>query len=521
MFFAATDAAVKLATAEGPHLPMGDLIVFIIYLAMVVGLGCFCFRFSKSSEGFMAAGRSLPGWAVGLSIFGTYVSSISFLANPGSAYAGNWNAFVFGLSLPIAALIAVKWFVPYYRKSGYISAYENLEDRFGPWARTYVLACYLLTQLARMGIIMYLVALVIHPLTGWSLYMIISVTGVLVTFYTLLGGIEAVVWTDAIQSIVLTLGAIVSIVVILMGMPEGPGQVFEIAWESNKFSLGSFGASVAAPTFWVTLIYGLFINLTNFGIDQSYVQRYITAKTDRQAGQSVWLGAMLYLPISALLFFIGTGLFAYYQVNTNLIPAEIAQTLKPDQFFPYFIAHQLPTGLTGLLIAAVFAAAMSSVDSSLNSSATLVLCDIYKRYIRPDVGEKESMRVLYTTTLIWGAVATAIGLILAATIEKEALSVWWTIAGVFSGGMLGLFLLGMISRTARNPEAIIAVLIGILSIAWMLLSNSGYWPESLGGIKSPFYKHMITVVATTTIVLVGLLLAKILGRKAIKTAKTS
>jgi SSS family solute:Na+ symporter len=461
----------------------------------------------------MAAGRSLPGWAVGLSIFGTYLSSISFLANPGKSLAHNWNPFVFSLSLPIAAWVAVRWFVPFYRRTGEISAYSHLESRFGPWARLYALICYLLTQLVRVGAILYLVALALSPLLGWDEWTIILLTGVLVTVYTLLGGIEAVIWTDVVQSIVLTGGMVVCVVLILSGMPEGPGQVFSIALEHDKFSLGSLGASVAVPTFWVVLLNGIVINLQNFGIDQSYVQRYITARNDREAKRSVWLGALLYLPISAILFFIGTGLYAFYRARGwTLISTEDGVRfanaggglLEADKVFPWFIVQEVPEGVTGILIAAVLAAAMSSVDSSLNSSASLVLRDIYQRFFRKEAGEKESMRVLHRSTLVFGAFGTIVALALIGV--PSVLDAWWKLSSIFSGGMLGLFLLGLISCKARNPQAVTAVCVGVLSIIWMTLSLLPLWPEELSGVRSPFHGFLITVVGTATILLVGLLL---------------
>lgn len=481
-------------------LPILDGIVIIAYLAGVMLLGCWFVRKSRSTEEFMVAGRSLPGWAVGMSIFGTYVSSISFLANPGKSYDTDWNPFVFSLSLPLAAWIATKYFVPFYRRSGQISAYNHLEARFGPWARTYALVCYLLTQIARMGTILYLVALALSPLTGWSITTIILVTGVLVTIYTLLGGIEAVIWTDVIQSIVLTGGILVCIILILIRMPEGPGQVFVVASEHGKFGLGELGLSLTKSTFWVVLFYGLFINLNNFGIDQSYVQRYATAKTDRDAVRSVWLGGLLYLPVSALLFFIGTALFAFYTAQPELLPEAGVGGIKGDAVFPHFIVTQLPAGATGLLIAAVMAAAMSSVDSSLNCSATLILCDIYKRYIRPDADERRSMRVLYTTTLVWGLLGT--GMALAMIQVQSALDAWWKLAGIFSGGMLGLFLLGIMSRSARNINAVIGVVFGVLVISWM-----AFFPRTAdapAGWRSPFHGYLTIVFGTTAILIIGL-----------------
>jgi SSS family solute:Na+ symporter len=491
------------------NLPIVDMLVLFVYLSGVVVFGSWFVKKSRTTEGFMAASRSLPGWAIGLSILGTYVSSISFLALPGNAYGGNWNSFVFSLSLPLAAIVASKFFIPYYRKSNEISAYSHLEHRFGPWARTYTMIMYLLTQLARMGTIMYLVALAIAPLTGWNVVNIILVTGILVTLYTLLGGIEAVIWTDVVQTIVLITGAVVCLILMFLGMPEGPGHIFEIAQTHQKFSWGSFSLNFSESTFWVVLVYGLVINLQNFGIDQNYVQRYITAKSNKAASNSVWIGALMYIPISAVFFFIGTALFAFYQAQPDLLAASPTPIEKADQVFPYFIVSQLPTGMVGLLIAAIAAAAMSSVDSSLNSSATILLSDIYKRYIRKDANEKQSMRFLHIATLIWGLLGTLIAL---AMIRVEnVLDAWWQLAGIFSGGMLGLFLLGLISRKAGNAAAATGVVIGILLIVWMTFSSQ--LTGNLTMFRSPFHNLMTIVIGTLAILLIGLVISRFKTKK--------
>ena len=296
-----------------------DLAVLVIYFVLLVGAGFYFRKRSASVEGFTVANRSLPGWVCGLSIFGTYLSSNTFIGVPGKAYGENWNGFVFSLSLPISAYIAVKWFVPFYRKNAGLSAYEHLEKRFGPWARMYAVACYLLTQISRVGTIMFGVAVGLSALTGWELETIIIVSGIAVTLYTLLGGIEAVIWTDAIQSIILTLGAIFVVVLILTGMPEGAGQALTLASEAEKFSLGDMGLSFASSTVWVMLLYGIFINLTNFGIDQNFVQRYHAADSEKAAGRSVWMGALLYMPVALMFFFIGSILFSYYQAHPALL----------------------------------------------------------------------------------------------------------------------------------------------------------------------------------------------------------
>ena len=516
-------------------LPTLDIAVLVVYLAAVVAFGCWFVRRSGSTRQFMAAGGALPGWAVGLSIFGTYLSSNTFIGVPGKAFGTNWNFFVFSLSLPIAVVAASRVFVPFYRRSGEISAYHHLEKRFGPWARTYAGICYLLTQLARVGSILFGVSLALQALTGWPIAPIILVAGALVTLYTLLGGIEAVIWTDVAQSIVLMGGAVVVACMLVFGMPGGPGDAVSIAAEHDKFSLGSFAPDFTTSTFWVVMLYGIFINLNNFGIDQSFIQRYHTARSDAAARRSLWFGALLYVPISLLFFFIGSSLFSYYtarpemladvkrqvaaeqletkgvQVGTAAYEAKLAETAEGltdkdigDKVLPHFIVRKLPGGLAGLLIAAILAAAMSSIDTSLNSSATIVLADVYRRYIRPQAGERESMRVLRGTTLLVGALGT--GTALAMIGVKSVLDAWWKLSGIFAGGMLGLFLLGMIARKARSATAATGVTVGVLVILWMTFSPESALPAVL---QSPFHANMITVIGTLTIFLVGLAISEL------------
>ncbi|MGH2642614.1 MAG: sodium:solute symporter family transporter, partial [Chitinophagaceae bacterium] len=314
-----------------------DLIVFFIYLIGITVFGGSFFKKDRSSSSFTLGEKNIPAWVIAMSIFATFVSSISFLALPGNAYLTNWNAFVFSLSIPLALWIAVKYFVPLYRRINSPSAYTFLENRFGPWARIYVSICYLLTQIMRVGTILYLLALAFHAIIGWNIVAIIIVTGIVVALYSLLGGFQAVVWTDAIQGILLISGALVSAVYLLFNMPHGIGQLFSIAAENHKFSLGSFSSSLAEPTFWVVLVYGIFINLQNYGIDQNYVQRYMASKTEKDAKKSAFWGGMIYVPVSAVFIFIGTALFSFYHAGTHRLPAAIEHSGMSDRIFPYFI----------------------------------------------------------------------------------------------------------------------------------------------------------------------------------------
>ena len=473
-----------------------DIIVFLLFTGGVVAFGCSFFKKKGTSEEFTSAGRSLPGWVVGMSIFATYVSSISYLGYPGKAFSGDWNAFVFSLSIPIASYFAARYFVPFYRSQDSISAYSFLENRFGPWARIYASSCYLLTQIARTGSILYLLALPMNVLLGWHIQTIIVVTSVAIVLYSMLGGMKAVIWTEAIQGIILIGGALVCMFILLFDMPGGPVQTFSIAMEDGKFSLGSFGSSLSESTFWVCLIYGIFTNLQNYGIDQSYVQRYHTAKNEKEAKFSALFGGYLFIPVSAVFFMIGTGLYAFYKVHPGILPDGVGA----DYVFPFFIVNELPVGLTGLLIASIFAAGMSTIATSVTSSSTIILTDYYQRF-RKHAGNRERMLVLKLSSV--GVGVAGILVAFAFMSVQSALDAWWALASIFSGGMLGLFLLGYISRKARNFDAVLGVVCGVILVCWIVIS--------------PFlHANLAIVFGTLLIFLVGFLSANLLNKRRCK-----
>ena len=470
-----------------------DFIVFFVFVGGVALFGCsFYFKSKTGASAFTKAEGDLPTWVVGMSIFATFVSSISFLGLPGGAYAGNWNQLVFSLSIPFATWLAAKIFIPLYRSLNSVSAYHYLETKFGYWARAYVGVCYLLTQLARIGSILLLLAIPINTMFGWDISTIIIVTGVITLIYSLLGGIAAVVWTDAIQGIILIVGAVVCAILLTFDMPEGPKQLFEIAAEHKKFSLGSFSLALNQPTFWVVFIYGLFTNLQNYGVDQNYVQRYMTAKSTAEAVKSTLFGGLLYIPVSLVFVYIGTALFSYYTAQPELLPAGVTG----DKVFPYFIVHGLPTGLTGLVIASLFSAGMSTIATSINSSATIVLTDFFKKFYKGQNSDKKDMTVLYATSFLVGAIGIVVGLLMMKV--EGVLDAWWKLASIFSGGMLGLFLLGLVCKSIKKINGVIAVAVGLAVIAWM-------------SFLAPLHTYLTIVLGTTAIFLTGFVLTKITG----------
>lgn len=505
-----------------------DIAVVIVYLLAMLLVGFYFSRRNENAERFTRASGRIPGWAVGLSIYATFLSSNTFLGVPGKTFGADWNVYVFSLSMPFAAWVAAKYFVPFYRKSGEISAYTHFENRFGPWARTYAVVCFLLTQIARMGSVFFGIALTLQALTGYDMSIIMTVVGICIVIYTVMGGIEAVIWTEVVQAIIKTSGALLILYLIITNMPGGITQIMRIGHASHKFSLGSFKPDFTHATFWVILLYGFFINLNNFGVDQNYVQRYHTAGSEKEARKSIWICVAMYLPASLIFCVIGACLFAYYDVHPALTEilrrqaaveragagasaahlAAIAKTLKPadygDKVLPYFMVTKVPVGIAGIIISAILSAAMSTISSGMNASATVFSVDIYKRYFKPSVNEKQKLRVLHIATVVFGIGGMAAGIAMIGI--KSVLDVWWLLSGIFASGMLGLFLLGIVSRRTGNHQAMIATCIGILVVLWMTFPS--IIPAQYSFLRSALDVNMIIVVGTLAIFLCGLLLTR-------------
>ena len=510
-------------------LPVFDISIIIVYLLAMIGVGFYFSKRNKNSVQFTSASGKIPGWAIGLSIYATFLSSNTFLGVPGKAFGGNWNAFVFSISMPLAAWVASKYFVPFYRSTGEISAYTHLEKRFGPWARTYAVICFLLTQFARMGTIFFGIALSLQALTGFSMSSIMIIMGISIIIYTVLGGMEAVIWTEVAQGIIKTLGALLILFLVVKEIPGGFSKVFEIARSDHKLSLGSSSLNFTESTFWVILFYGFFINLNNFGMDQNYIQRYHTARSAKQASKSVWLCVAMYVPASLLFFIIGTALYSFYQLHPALIESvklqaaaerlpdivpvneidQLATSLKPadyaDKVLPHFMVTKVPTGLAGLIVSALLSAAMSTISSNMNASATVFTMDIYKKYFKPGINDKQQLFVLHVATVVFGLIGLGTGLAMIGA--RSLLDTWWELSGIFAGGMLGLFLLGLISRQTRNAEALTATIIGVVVILWMTFS--GRLSGQYAFLKNPLHKNMVIVIGTLTIFLTGLILTKL------------
>ncbi len=443
-----------------------DYIVLFVYLAAMVAVGYYFSRKEGSTERFFVGNRKILWWAVGISIFATQLSAITYISIPGMAYETDWAWLIFNLGIPVVGVFIIYCFLPLYRKQKYTSIYEILETRFGPETRAYGALAYILMQTGRVAIVLYLPALALAEVTGLSVYWMIVVMGVLATIYTVMGGIEVVIWTDVIQAFVLVVGAFLALFLICADVEGGLSGVIEIGQEHNKFAMVHTDPNVSKDLIWFILIGAFFTNLVPYTSDQTVVQRYFTVDSDREARNCLWLSVLVTIPASLLFFFLGTALFSFYTTH----PGALESGVEFDRIFPYFIVHEMPVGISGLLIAAIFAGSMSSLDSSLNSIATVCITDFYKRFRRPDGDDKNRLFWARIITIVAGIVATVLAIWVAHILlgnpdQKGAWDLFVAVQGLLGGVLAGIFCVGIFTRKANQIGVVAGMVISTALLA--------------------------------------------------------
>lgn len=485
-----------------------DTTILIAYGLVLIGMGVYFFRKTKTSEQFMVAGRGIPAWAAGLAVMSAYTSSISYIAVPGKAFDSNWHPLIFALSAIPVVWFVTKYVVPYYRKKNIISVYGYLEEKIGAWASIYASLSFVLFMIGRTAVILYLASLLLSSFIDVDIRMLILAIGIITIIYTLMGGMEAVIWTDVMQSVIMIGGIIFIGILLTKEVFARPDFLIQNAFDARKFSLGDSTLSLSSRTIWVMIIYGVSENVRNLIADQNYTQKYCSVPDEKKAKKSVWIAMLIYLPLTALFLYIGTTLFAFYSGPDHLLGDAIT---KGDQVFPHFIATQLPAGIKGLIIAAILAASMSTIDSALNCSATVLFVDYYKKYFKPDATERSSVKFLRLTTVIWGIAGIAVALLLINA--QSALDIWWIIAGIFGGGILGLFLLGISNIKITQLQGIVSVIFSILIIIWGSFLRD--LPDQFAWIECTIDPIIIGAISTLGLVLLALFFVvanRIVGR---------
>ncbi len=453
-------AATAVTTTSG--FETIDYITLTVYLAALVGMGIYFSRKNLTTDDFFLAGGKMAWWATGLSIYGTQLSSISFMAIPAKIYSTDWVYFVVQMTIIMIAVPVVFLYLPFFRRVKMTSAYEYLEQRFNIQVRLYASVSFILYQVGRMAIVLFLPAIALSTVTGVSVYSCILLMGVLATIYTVLGGIEAVIWTDVVQVFVLLGGAFLSLYILSANIDGGMGGIISAGLEYDKFHMFNWTWDWTTTALWVVLIGNLFNNLVPYTSDQAVVQRYFTTRDESTAAKAIWTNAVMLIPSTLTLFMVGTGLWAFYRANPQLLNP----TLPTDSIFPLFIAQQLPAGVAGLVIAGIFAASMSTLDSSLNSVSAAIVTDFYVRF-RESTSDKQQLLLARVLTAILGAIATTTSIALA---TFEVGSLWDTfqgMMGLFGGGLAGLFALGIFFKSANGRGALIGAVSSVVILYWV------------------------------------------------------
>lgn len=433
------------------HLTPIDIVIFAIYFGVTLWLGIKFSEQSKTTEGYFFGNRKIPGWAIGISMVGTSISAVTFLGYPQFAYDGNWSKLIPGMMLPVGIIVAVKVFLPFYRSRGVVTAYEYLERRFGPASRVYVGVFFIIGQIWRLGLILYLLSVMIAKIAPINQFVIVIIAGTFIIAYTYMGGIEAVIWTDVIQTIVLVLGGIFCMTIMVSALPRGFVDVIEVGIAHDKFNPGILRTNLLEETWLVLMLIGLG-SIGGFAADQNKIQRYCAARSYREARNATIMGGVYQMPIWIFFAFLGTCMFAYYYINPD---AEVSKMLSID-IFPHFIMTKLPPGITGMVVAAVLAAAMSSLDSSLNSTSTVITMDIVKRHLFKNRDDAFYTRIAKGTTLVLGLlmVVTASIVVTIHMRDQQAtmviMGMGFYLGAFLSGGILGVYLLGFFTTRANN-----------------------------------------------------------------------
>jgi SSS family solute:Na+ symporter len=477
-----------------------DLMIMAGYMVAMVSVGIRFALKQTGTESYFVAKRSIPSWAMGFSIVATLITSVTFVAYPGSAYGSNWALLFPGFMVITALAVVGAIVIPFYRRVVGMSAYEYFGQRFGRPTRLYSSIAFSLAHFSKMGFIFYLLALTINSMTGWSVDVLILAVGIVTVFYTVIGGLEAVIWTDVIQGFVIWLGVFVALGYLLFLPAGGPSAVFAIAAENHKFSLGNLTSSMASGQNLIVLtLYGFFWYLQKYTADQTIVQRYLVAKTDRGAIRGVGLGAVLCVPVWTLFMLAGTCTWSYYKLTGEVLPKFIT---KSDQVFPYFLTMHLPSGMAGLFMASLMGAAMSGLASDLNALAVVGVEDIYRAF-RPDATDRMRLRRGKWIVGIAGILCIVIAIILAHA-AGGALQKWFSLSAIVSGGLAGLFLLAFLSPRTNRQGVYIGITCTVLFTAWAS-ATSGEKKFLDLGFNYPWHEMTIGAIGHIVIFVTGCL----------------
>ena len=460
-----------------------DYGVFAAYLLLTAAIGLWFVRGQRNLDEYFLAGRSMGSVVISMTILAALFSGISFLAAPSEGYANGLGYFLVNLGFFVATPLTTIVFLRFYYKARFFTAYQYLEERFSVHLRTLASASFIIRVLLWLAAATYAPALALEQATGMPLWFTILCTGTVTTIYTTFGGMRAVIWTDIMQLVVLFGGQLAIALLAVARIPGGWGKVIDLGLDGNRLNLSFSPDPTIRVTVWGLLIGSAFMHLVQMATDQVSVQRYLTASSLRTAQRGLWLKLWLVLPVTAVFYGTGLVLYAFYQVHGD--PLAAGQITKADQILPYFVVTQLPHGLPGLFIAAIYAASMSTISAGINSLTSASLVDFYQRlWHKPDLSERNQLRLARTLTFSYGAAV----ILLAFLVERlgTLLEATNKVISLIGGPLVGLFLLGMLTQRATARGALIGWASGLLVTLWICFGTrvSFLWYAAIGALTT-------------------------------------
>lgn len=449
-----------IAMTYTAHFGTLNWVVLIIYLVGMLALGFYFMHRQQGGEDFFKGGGRIPWWAAGISIFATMLSAITYMSIPAKAYATDWTYYPMQICILIVSFPVIKYYLPFFRRLNVTTAYEYLERRFNYTARLMASILFIVFMVARMALVLFLPSLAMTAVTGIDIYICIVLMAVITIVYCTMGGMEAVVWGDVIQGIILVGGAFLAAAYLIVGTDGGTSAFFDIAWENDKFRLFDWSLDWRTATFWVVILGGLANNLISYTSDQTVIQRYLTTKDEKSAAHGILTNGLMSVFVTIAFFTIGTGLYTFFKTH----PAAIDMTMeKTDAIFPFFMMSQLPAGIAGLLIAAVFAATMSTIASNINSISTAFTVDMYIK-ARPNISDKHQLSIARLSGIASGVLGMLIAIVMATVDIQSLLDYFNTILGLLSGGIGALFIMGIFFPRIGSWPALIGFLVGTATV---------------------------------------------------------
>lgn len=459
-----TKAETIIHSSTNLNISTLDLCIIVIYLTAVTGLGIRLSGRQTSPRDYFLGGKNLPWWAVCLSVVATETSTLTFISIPGLAYISNLGFLQIALGYIIGRIFISFAFLPAYYRGELYTSYELLRIRFGPRMQSYASFVFQMTRLLADGVRLFATAIPLSIITGWNYPVCIIIIAIFTIIYTSIGGIRSVVWMDVLQTFTYIAGAIIAGIVILNRLPGGLSGVLQTATPAGKFHIFTLGLDKSPGEFFKMnytlfsgLIGGAFLSMASHGTDQLIVQRLLTCKNVRDSRKALITSGFLIFAQFALFLFLGIMLFVFYH----------GANMRPDEILVGFIIKELPRGLAGLIVAAIFAAAMSTLSSSLNSLASSSMFDIFIPSWGKNITPKKQLVLSRLFTIFWGSVFI-FGALLFKDKQNPVVELGLAIASFTYGGLLGTFFLGTYSKTTSEDEALVAMWSTIFFMTWLV-----------------------------------------------------